>query len=139
LERLVVQNRIRQLLPAITKTDALRIAGFCMAPVWIAEVVRMVLAAGLFVAGKGEPTTVFRNILGPTEWLSNPAELITVVGAAAMIARLYFSVRQRHTWIRMPKIAIAALSILAALSITYVLTGFAASFAMASTISLRFM
>lgn len=135
----VARNRVLLLLPAITRTETSHIAGFCMAPVWIAEVLRMVLAAGFILAGKWEPIAVFRDILTPAEWLGNPAELITVVGLAVMLMRLYFNVRQQNSMIGMSKIAIAALSIFAVLLITYALLGVAGLYAMASTMTLRFM
>lgn len=135
----VAQYRVLQLLPAITKTETSHIAGFCMAPVWIAEVFRMVLAAGFILAGKWEPIAVFRDILTPAKALGNAAELITVVGLAVTLMRLYFSVNQQNSMIGIPKIATAALSIFAVLLITYALLGVAGLYAMASTMTLRFM
>ena len=71
----LVRRRVQRVLPALTEIESFELTCSVLAPLWIAEPLRMVLASGFFIAGKSDPMTVFR-VSRPDEWLG---ELITGV------------------------------------------------------------
>ena len=134
----LVKKQVHRLLPALSETENSELTCFVLVPLWIAEPLRMAVAASFPYVGNSDPMTVFR-VARPDQWPANIFELITALAVGLMVKRIYTGFDQENTALGKAKIATTALIIVAVFFMTYVLTGVAALLAVASTMTFRFM
>lgn len=86
--------RIAALLPELGKDEVIRAARFVMAPAFMIETLRIVLAGVMAYHGKVDTLALFRNVAHPGVVLRNPTEILTVFAFLLVVLRFYFAMRQ---------------------------------------------
>lgn len=134
---LIVRSRLHSLLPGLDRAGLSEITRAILAPMWIAESIRMAIAAGSGYAFKFNEMMTFR-IVSLAEWLGNPLELLTGLGLVMMVMRMRKEFNRANSAYSNSSVGFVSLVIAALFCVTYALTGVAALIAMASTMTIGF-
>lgn len=122
-----------KLLPGLDKSDVAEFARFCIAPVWIAEAVRIAVTTVGHMAGVWHQPALFHNVFDPLRMPCNPGDLLTVAGFAGLYMRLRFVANRSNRGIATARLVASSAVIATVVCLSYVLGGLAAAYPMLGT------